>query len=339
METFGGSPVLVQVRRGNAIESCHRGAVAILDAAGKIVHSIGDVEVPVFPRSAIKPVQALPLIETGAADKYDLSIDELALSCASHRGEPIHVRKISDWLERIGLSENDLECGAENPADESSRKSLARDGISPSQLHNNCSGQHAGFLCVAQCLRKPTRGYSRPDHLVQQHVMRAMAEMTGLDLSRAPRGLDGCGIPAVAMSLTSLAAAMARLADPSKFHDARRSAINRLINAMTTAPLLVEGTGGMATAIMTTVGAAVCLKSGAEGVYCAALRSLGFGIALKVSDGAQRAAELAMITLLNRLGCLSAPDQAALKRFLEPPLLTAAGRDAGCIQPSAALLI
>jgi L-asparaginase II len=338
MDEFDRSPVLVEVLRGSATESRHRGAVAILDSTGKAVRTIGDVETPVFPRSAIKPVQALPLIETGAADRHGLTVDELALSCASHRGEAVHVRKISEWLAKIGLSETDLECGAHEPLDETSRKALVRDGIGPSQIHNNCSGQHTGFLSTAQCLHEPTHGYITFDHPVQQRVTRTISDMTGLDLSRAPRGLDGCGIPSIAVSLEGLALAMARMADPSRLPDVRRAAVRHLMSAMAAAPLLVDGTAGMATAVMTLAGDAVRLKPGAEGVYCAALPELGLGIAVKISDGAQRAADLVMITLLDRLNCFSGSQRAALERFLEPPLFNVAGVAAGRIRPTAALL-
>lgn len=332
------SPRLVEIVRGERIESFHRGAIALADAAGRIVHSLGDVDGLVYPRSALKPIQALPLIETGAADGFGLGTQELALACASHRGEPFHVAAVAAWLARIGLGEADLECGTHPPRHEPSYRALLRAGGSPSQLHNNCSGKHAGFLTTATWLREPTGFYIEPDHPVQRRVTQTIGEMTGLDLSRAPHALDGCGIPVIAVPLAALAVAMARLADPSRLAEHRRAAVKRLLDAMIAAPLMVDGTGGMTSAVMTAAPATVRLKPGAEGVFCAALPALGLGIALKIDDGGGRAAELAMATLLDRLGCFAPEQRAALGAFLKPPLYTVAGRMAGRLQPAAALM-
>ncbi len=331
------SPVLVEIVRGDMVESFHRGAVAIADAAGRIVRSLGDVDRLVYPRSALKPIQALPLIETGAADGFGLGEQELALACASHRGEPFHVAAVAAWLARIGLGEADLECGVHPPRHEPSFEALLRAGGTPSQLHNNCSGKHAGFLATAVWLGEPTRGYIEPDHPVQQRVARTVGEMAGLDLSRAPRGRDGCGIPVIALPLGALAAAMARLADPAHLGERRRAAAKRLLDAMAASSLMVDGTGRMTTAVMTAAAASVRLKPGAEGVFCAALPAQGLGVALKIDDGGGRAAELAMASVLDRLGCFAPEQRVALAPFLAPPLMTVAGKGAGRLQPGAAL--
>jgi len=331
------SPVLVEIVRGDTVESFHRGAVAVADAAGGIARALGDVHRLVYARSALKPIQALPLIETGAADGFGLGAAELALACASHRGEPFHVAAVAAVLARIGLGEADLECGAHPPRHEPSYRALLRAGDAPSQLHNNCSGKHAGFLAAAVWRREPTRFYIEPDHPVQQRVTRTIGEMTGLDLARAPRGRDGCGIPVIAVPLGALAAAMARLADPARLGEHRRAAARRLLDAMAAAPLMVDGTGGMTSAVLTAAPASVRLKPGAEGVFCAALPALGLGVALKIDDGGGRAAELAMATVLDRLGCFAPEQRAALAPFLMPPLHTVAGREAGRLRPAPAL--
>jgi L-asparaginase II len=330
-------PVLVEVVRGASVESRHRGAVAVVDAAGKIVRSLGDVDRLVYPRSSLKPIQALPLLETGAADGFALSHEELALACASHRGEPIHVEKVGAWLAKIGLGAADLECGAHPPRHEPSFAALLREGRPPSPLHNNCSGKHAGFLTTARWLKEPTRGYIEADHPVQLRVARTAGEMAGLDLSRAPRGRDGCGIPVIALPLSALATAMARLADPRGLGEHRRAAVARILDAMAKAPLLVDGTGGMTTTVMTVASASVRLKPGAEGVFCAALPALGLGVAIKIEDGGGRAADLAMASLLDRLGCFTAEQRSALESFLAPRIWTVAGKEAGRLQPGAAL--
>jgi L-asparaginase II len=331
------APILVEIVRGELVESFHRGSVAIVDAAGKIVRSLGDVDRLVYPRSALKPIQALPLIETGAADGFDLGPEEVALACASHRGEPAQVEKVAAWLARIGLGEADLECGIQPPRHAPSLEALLRAAGTPSQLHNNCSGKHTGFLTTARWMREPTRGYIEPGHPVQQRVAQTVGEMAGLDLGRAPRGRDGCGIPVIALPLRALALAMARFADPRSLSDHRRAAAKRVLDAMAAAPLLVEGTGSMTSSVITVAGAAVLLKPGAEGVFCAALSAFGLGIALKVDDGGMRAAELAMATALDRLGCFTSEQRSALALFLAPPLRTVAGREAGRLRPGAAL--
>jgi L-asparaginase II len=331
------SPILVDVIRGDMVESAHRGQVVVADAAGKIVRSLGDVDRLVYPRSAIKPIQALPLIETGAADGFGLGDEELALACASHRGEALHVEKVAAWLAKTGLGEADLECGTHPPRHEPSYQGMLRAGGAPSQLHNNCSGKHAGFLSTAKWLREPTRSYIEPDHPVQQRVTRTVGDMVGLDLSRAPRGRDGCGIPVIALPLRALATAMARLADPSRLNEDRRVAAKRLLDAMAAAPFMVAGTGRIATRVMSVAGATVRLKPGAEGVYCAALPTLGLGIALKIDDGGERASDLAMASVLDRLGCFTPEQRSSLAQFLVPPLTTVTGREAGQLRPTAAL--
>ena len=197
------NPILVQLTRGGRPESRHRGAVAIADAKGRLVWSAGDVETPVFPRSALKMLQTLPLVESGGADAFGLSPRELALACASHSGEPFHVEAVAAWLQRLGLGENDLACGAPTGPD----GALSR-------LHNNCSGKHSGFLTVARHLGVETKGYEQPDHPVQRLALGAIAAMAGLDAATMPVAIDGCAAPAAALSLHALATAEARLADP-----------------------------------------------------------------------------------------------------------------------------
>ena len=188
------NPVLVEVTRGEMVESRHRGSVAVVDHEGRTVLSLGSIEAPIYPRSAIKPLQALALVETGAAEAFGLSDAEIALACASHDGEPRHVSTVEAWLARIGCSTGDLECGPQLPSHEASAATLIRTGREPGPEHNNCSGKHSGFLSVARQLGAPTRGYIDLEHPVQQTVLGILEQMTGLDLGDAPRGIDGCGI-------------------------------------------------------------------------------------------------------------------------------------------------
>ncbi len=332
---MSANPVLIEVTRGAAIESRHRGAFAVVDASGKIVHSAGNPGMPIYPRSAVKPLQAIPLIETGAADRFALTDKELALACASHKGEPAHVKAVENWLSRIGLSPAALECGIQAPRTPDAAKRAILAGAPLNAATHNCSGKHTGFLtaCVA-CGDNPS-GYIEPDHPAQRRVRQALEEMTDCDLSAVALGRDGCGIPTYQMPLRCLATGMARLADPSKLPEARAQAAKRLLNAMGAEPFYVNGTGGFTTEVMTAV-PSLRVKGGAEGVYAAALPELGLGMALKIDDGAARAAECAAAHVLRALQSFGAAEE-RLQTFLNPVIKTDAGRDTGTIRPAAAL--
>jgi L-asparaginase II len=327
----GHGPLIVEISRGDMVESRHAVSFAALDAAGRPVEVRGDVQSPVYPRSAIKGLQALPLVETGAADRWKYGDAELALACASHSGEARHADTVLRILERLGLGAGDLECGSHLPYHEPSAAALIRSGASATPAHNNCSGKHAGFLATARHKGEPVRGYIRPEHPVQQRVTRALEEMCGTDLSRAPTGIDGCGIPVIGIPLEKLALGMARLADPAKLGEERRAAAERIRRAVAAEPFMVAGTGRFCTEMMTQLGARAFLKTGAEGVFCAALPEQGIGIALKAADGAGRASEAAMAHLLDRFGVLGDRDKEALARFLAPPIFNRAGRLVGAI--------
>lgn len=329
------NPVLVEVLRGDSVESLHRGSAVVADAAGRVVAAWGDASRPAFPRSALKPIQALPLVESGAAAAFGLGPEELALAAASHTGEAIHVERVRAWLERIGLGPDALECGAHAPVDDASAKALMRADMPPSPLHNNCSGKHAGFLTLARHLGVPTEGYIRPDHPVQQLVSEAIAGMTGAALQRCPCGVDGCGIPAFALPLSALATGMARMAAPEGLPPARRDAAYAITASMLQHPRLTSGTGWFATRVME-VAPRLVLKGGAEGVYAAILPEKGWGMAVKIDDGARRAAEVAMGALLTGLELLDAAERAALAELLEPPLHNVAGKVVGAVRAAAA---
>ncbi len=322
--------------RGEAVESRHRGAFVVVDASGKIVRSAGDPSIAIYPRSAAKPLQAIPLIETGAAGRFGLTDKELALACASHKGEPAHIEAVNAWLRRIGLSVAALECGTQAPRAAEAFKKAILSGVTLNAAYHNCSGKHAGFLtaCVA-CGDQPS-GYIDPGHPAQKRVTQALAEMTGCDLGAVPLGRDGCGIPTYVMPLQNLAMGVARLADPSNLPKARAEAAKRLMKAMTAEPFYVNGTGGFTTEVMTAA-PSVCVKGGAEGVYVAALPALGLGMALKIDDGAMRAAECAAVHILRGLKCFTASEEQRLKPFFYPAIKTDAGRDGGAIRPTSLL--
>jgi L-asparaginase II len=299
------NPVLVEVWRGSEIESVHRGAACVVDATGVIRAAWGDVDRPIFPRSAVKMIQALPLLESGAADRFQLSDTEIALACASHNGERQHVRVVEDWLTRIGVTGDVLECGCHQPLNEKASLDLAASHQTPTPLHNNCSGKHAGFVTTALHLAIPMRDYISCDHPIQRHVTAALSEMTEYDLERAQSGIDGCGIPTYAIPLQSVARAMAKFASPSSMSAARASAIQRIFLAMVAHPWLVGGTGRFDTEAMQMGSGQFVVKMGAEGVHVAVHPASGLGFALKIDDGARRAADIAMGEMLQLFGVIA----------------------------------
>lgn len=330
-------PILVEVTRGPLVESVHRGIAVIVDADGAIVHAWGDAERLVYPRSANKPMQALPLVESGAADRWGLTDRELALSCASHKGEAGHVSAVRAWLAAMSADETMLECGTHWPGNEASTHAMVRAGEQPTPAHNNCSGKHSGFVATALHLGERVSGYVEYDHEVQRRLRAVQSDLCGFDLDKAPWGYDGCGIPTLAMPLKSLALGMARLADPSRLAPARADAARRLVAAMGRQPFYVSGSGEFTTLVMERAGGRVVVKPGAEGVFTAALPGRGWGIAIKCDDGAGRGAEQAMAGLLVSLGILGDEDQAALAAVLAPELRNRAGRHVGALRTAPAL--
>lgn len=310
------NPVLVELWRSDgsrsgtgagAVESVHRGALAVVDSGGHMVLSIGDVERPVFGRSAVKGLQALPLLASGAADAWSLSDAELALACASHGGEPAHVATAAGLLARLGLDETVLECGAHAPMHADSASALVREGRLFSALNNNCSGKHSGFVCLGCLLARQAgsdardfmRGYVEPTHPVMREVAAAQSAATGVDVELAPRGRDGCSIPTYALPLTKLALGFARFATGQGLSASHAAAAARLRRAVAAEPFMVAGTGRFDTRVMAALGERVFCKVGAEGVYCAALPDRGWGVAIKVDDGNNaRAVEVVMAAVL-----------------------------------------
>lgn len=326
------NPILVEVTRGNGVESVHRGAVAVIDGTGLVVASAGDIDTAIFPRSAIKPLQALALVESGAADHFNLDDEELSLACASHSGEPVQVDKVNRWLVRMGLGMDDLECGAHGPRHDADIADMVRAGQTPGRSHNNCSGKHAGFLSTALHMGEPTRGYSRADHPVQQRLRAILEDLGACDLSSTPHGIDGCGIPVIAMPLVAMARALSRMANRAGLADPRAAASGRILDAMTRCPEMVGGTGCFDTRMMAAGKGAFVVKTGAEGVYAGILPGQGLGIALKIDDGAKRAAETAMAALLKHFGALDGGVMAPVADFVEPVITNAMGVPVGAVR-------
>jgi len=323
--------------RAAVVESRHCGAVAVVDADGGAVLTLGDVDRPVFPRSAVKALQALRMIETGAADRYGFTDQELALACASHSGESGHVAAAQSMLARIGLDASALRCGAHPPMYGPSATALYRAGAEPTALHNNCSGKHSGFLCLACMLGADPRGYINPDHPVQREIKATIESVTGTSIPDNRRAIDGCSVPTWAVPLKHLALGFARFGTGHSLAPERAKAAARLRAACAAHPWYVAGTGRFCTEVMQRLGARAFVKVGAEGVYLGALPERGLGIAVKCDDGGARAAEVVMATLIRCFGALSKDEQAALDHLVRPTLRNWNGIAIGELRPTAVL--
>jgi L-asparaginase II len=332
------NPVVVEVTRGALVESAHRGAGAVVDADGRVVMAFGDTDRAVYPRSAIKALQALPLVESGAADRLGLSDKEIALACASHSGGEDHVATARAMLAKAGRDERALECGAHWPLGEDEARALARSGRTPTAVHNNCSGKHAGFVCLSCAMGVDPKGYVAPDHPVQREVAASIEAMTGARLSEDMRGVDGCAIPTYAVPLLALARGFARLGTGPGLSPERGKAAARIRAAVAAHPVTVAGRGRFDTDVMSLLGAHVFIKSGAEGVACAALPQAGLGLAVKVDDGAGRAAQVMLAALIRRFGDLDDERTARLARFVSPQLLNWNGAEVGLLRPAGPLV-
>jgi L-asparaginase II len=336
------NPILIEVLRGGAVESRHAGALAIVDASGTVHTALGDIERPVFPRSAVKLLQALPLVASGAADAFGLTNEELALACASHSGEPAHVATAAGVLAKLGLDAGALECGTQWPSREPVLRAMAARGEAATPLHNNCSGKHGGFVCLACLMARNAgaepaefaRGYVAAEHPVMREVSAALSAATGVDVEHAPRGIDGCSIPTFALPLRSLALAFARAGTGQGLPAGHARAARRLREAVAAAPFMVGGTDRFDTRVMQAFGEQLFCKIGAEGVYCAALPGLGLGVALKIDDGAARAAEAAMAAVAQAL--LKTEDE-LLGGYSHLVLRNWRGTEVGALRPAASL--
>lgn len=325
---------LAEVWRGPFLESVHSGHAVICDETGQIVQAWGDPNAVVLPRSSSKMLQALPLIESGAARAYGLGAEHLALACASHNGAAIHTSRVQAWLQHIGCTDDDFRCGAQDPTDLPARDALIRAGEKPCQMHNNCSGKHSGFLTLNKHLGGNPE-YVAPDHPVQLACKAAFEEVTAQ--ASPGYGIDGCSAPNFATTLHGMARAMAFFAAAQPGQGARADAAAQLRDAMATYPELVAGEGRACTELMRAMGGRVALKTGAEAFFIAIIPQLKMGVALKVVDGGTRGAECAIAAILVKLGVLEANHPATLKR-MNAPIRNWNGLETGMIRPAAALI-
>lgn len=333
---------LVEVTRGTIVESRHRGHVAAVDGQSRVAAYLGDPDTVTYLRSSAKPFQAIPLVASGAADRFGLSEKEIAIACASHSGEPIHTEAVLSILNKIGLKPDALRCGAHEPFSAGETQSLRARGEEPNVLHNNCSGKHAGMLALALHVGAPIESYDQIDNPIQILIREVIASFSGVAVDDLAIGIDGCGVPVFGMSVSAMARMYARLvAPPGTLEAATRAACKRIVAAMITYPELIGGTSErLDTEMMRAAGGRLISKVGAEGVYtvgvlpCAEWPS-GLGLALKIEDGENfRARPTVVIEALRQLGILRDESLAAVSPYARFSVRNRRGDEVGEVRAS-----
>ncbi|MFV2001986.1 MAG: asparaginase [Paracoccaceae bacterium] len=324
--------LFIEVTRNNEVESRHFGAAVVCDYQGNIRKSWGDAEQLIFPRSALKQMLAIDVIESGACDHFDLSDAELTLACASHQGEAMHQNLVEAWLKRLNLGTGDLACGKALPDDIENAHRIIAMGNDGCRSHHNCSGKHAAFLTNALHLGLSTENYHLIGHPLQQRAVATLSDLAAVDLWEFPMGIDGCGFPALTMPLSTLAHAIARFARPQELGKPRAGAIGRLHAAIAKNPFYAAGHGTVVSALIQVTKGAVLAKTGAEGVIVAALPKHGLGLALKIADGSSRARAAALLAILEHLGILSDTEKKQLRAHMKPLIRNSRGEVVGEIR-------
>ena len=328
------NPVLARIWRDRAVESQHRGIWCLADGSGAVLEGDGAWDHPVYTRSSVKCLQALPLFESGAAERFRLTPTEIALAVASHNGEAAHTEPVSALLERLGLGPDDLLCGAQPPGDPTEKEALRAAGARPSTLHNNCSGKHAGFLALAKHLGVPTADYIDPDSAGQKLIKQAVIDISGVDERQLSVAIDGCSAPTFRMPLAALATAFARVTAPDEdwptFDVARRAACHNMLDAVAAHPSMIAGEyKRLCTDIARVTRGRLFPKIGAEGVYAIGVRDRRCALAVKIDDGSRRALHAVVLGLLERFELLTKPELAALVHWKNARLTNWAGLDVG----------
>lgn len=324
----------VEIVRGAILESRHRVHAAVVDSEGRLRASVGDPDRVTYFRSCAKPFQATPMVRDGAMDRFGITIEELALCCGSHSGEPRHLELASSMLEKIGVEADLLECGAQPPMHEQSRRDLAEAGLEPVRLHNNCSGKHIGMLALARAHGWETAGYARPGHPVQGRILDEVARWSGLPYEAIALGTDGCGAVCFALQLRQMASAYANFAGAARRGDREATYV---VGAMTSYPEMVAGEGRLCTDLMEQTEGRLFAKTGAEGLYCVGVPGAEIGVALKIEDGSPRAVAPAVLAVLRQLDLISEDDLGALWSHAYPDLINSCGEVVGQIRPNISL--
>ncbi|MFC3770012.1 asparaginase [Paenibacillus sp. GCM10012303] len=331
------SAMLVRAVRAPITESVHRGHMAVVNTAGKLLASAGDPGYRTFARSAAKPLQAVPVIEAGAAERYSFDGGQIALMCASHNGEPEHLQAALELLAKLGLTEAALQCGPHYPYYEPAAERMKRAGEQPTRLHNNCSGKHAGMLALALLLNASTDDYMSPAHPVQQTMLRTVSEFSGVPSEDIALGTDGCGVPVFGLPLDRLAYAFASWGAPDRLSTPTAEACRKIIRAVRSHPHFIAGTDRFDTRLIEATGGRLVGKMGAEGVFAVANPERKAALAVKIEDGAQRALYPAVTEALVQLGWLTLDETEALRTFHRPPVRNFRGAIVGELVPDFAL--
>ena len=305
---------------GELIESSHLVHMAVVDSGGNLLHHTENTVGKVYARSSMKPLQAIPIVETGTADYYNFSNADLSLCTASHNGEDMHTDRVLSILKRVGLEDNMLKCGTHIPRWQDTYKNLIINNKEVTPLYNNCSGKHTGMLATAKFMGEPIEKYYSRDHPVQQRIIQVISEMCDYPKENIEIGIDGCGVPVPALPLEHLAYGFARMADPKSLSEERQGTVRRITKAMTEAPEMVGGTNRFCTDFMSVGGGRFFGKAGAEGVYCIGDSQTGLGIAAKVEDGNGRAVYPAIMEALAQLELLTNEQIEKLKEYHHPKL-------------------
>ncbi|HEX8246515.1 MAG TPA: asparaginase [Longimicrobium sp.] len=327
---------MVEVTRGGVVESRHRIHAAVVDAEGRLRAFAGDPDLVTFFRSAAKPLQALPLVEDGAYDRYGLTPEELALCCGSHSGSLEHTRRVERILEKGAVTSEDLACGPHAPFDDEARRRLEEAHLEPGRIHNNCSGKHAGMMMLARAHGWDPADYQRPEHPVQQRMLSEVSRWSRMPVEAIGVATDGCGVVCFALPLRQMAVAFAGFAAAVRAGERSPTAV---FEAMTAHPVMVAGEGRICTELMRQAAGRLFAKVGAEGVYCVGVPGAELGIALKVEDGAARAVAPAILGILRELDLISEDDYGALHHHAYPELLNTRGEPVGQIRPAIALQV
>ncbi|SDM94893.1 asparaginase [Paenibacillus sp. yr247] len=327
------SNTIVRVYRGNITESVHRVHLAVVNAKGALLQQAGDPQLLTFARSTAKLIQALPVIESGAADRFGLSEAEIALCCASHNGEAEHVSTAQSILGKLGFHLAHLQCGAHEPYHAPTAQAMRERGEAPTTLHNNCSGKHSGMLALCAHLGASPETYMSNQHPVQQLMLDAVCAMSGIHKSQMQLGIDGCGVPVFGMPINHLALAFARLGSPDGLPQARANACQRIVAAVRKYPQFLAGSDRFDTRLIEVTNGRIIGKMGAEGIFALTIPEQGLGFVLKIEDGNQRAMYPAVVEALKQLRLLSEYEVSALASFHTPTVHNWQGTEVGIIRP------
>lgn len=343
------SVIVAEQTRGSIVENLYRADAAVVTDEGYVAFRAGDDGKVTFWRSSAKPIQAMPIVLSGAADAYGFAPAHLAMFASSHNGEPIHTETILQAMALAGLSPNLLQCGSHRPFDRQTADALAREGKEPEPIQNNCSGKHTGMLALAKHLGLPSENYMEADSELQRLILANVADVVGVPAQEIILGVDGCGVPVFGMPIRNMAYAYARLANPARMPAGKEEAGRRFRDAMLANPYLVAGRRRICTELMSLPGRRFVAKSGAEGVYCVGvlpeavaaspvLRQAGIsgsvGIAVKAEDGHNNIRHLVVVEILEQLGLLTDEDRTALARYRATPVKNWAGKVVGELRPA-----